>query len=61
MSPSCCPAAAAAAPLPTRAWPTVPPLFAPPSLRFLSAVRPLTEDETKVVFEKLHKFIGALE
>lgn len=22
------------------------------------AVRPLTEDETKVVFEKLHKFIG---
>jgi 60S ribosome subunit biogenesis protein NIP7 len=21
-------------------------------------VRPLTEDETKVVFEKLHKFIG---
>ena len=27
--------------------------------RFSAAVRPLTEDETKVVFEKLHKFIGA--
>lgn len=37
----------------------LPATLSPASLSvLLRAVRPLTEDETKVVFEKLHKFIG---